>query len=130
MLGRMGPHTATPGAIYFPAGTPEPADVNGGRVDLDANILRELAEETGLSEKDVAIDSSWTLVSEGPRIACMKILRSPLTAAELQKDFAAFSAREDMPELAGLVAVYSLRDLDEAHMPAFTLTYLRHMLER
>jgi 8-oxo-dGTP pyrophosphatase MutT (NUDIX family) len=129
MLGRMGDHTANAGQIYFPAGTPDPSDLVGSHVDLDGNILRELAEETGLQADEVAPDPSWTLVFEGQKLACMKILRSALSAAEIEARFWAFIAQEEQPELTGLHAVFSPADLDEARMPAFTLRYLRHVLE-
>src|SRR3569833_2388 len=48
LLGLMGGTTANAGQIYPPAGSLEPGDVVGGRVDLFASLARELAEGTGL----------------------------------------------------------------------------------
>ncbi len=128
MLGEMGASTSSPGQIYFPAGTPDPSDLVGEAVDLDGSVLRELAEESGIAARDVALDPGWTVVFQGSRIACMKIVRSDLSAAELVARVTAFLAREKQPELAGLRPVFSLKDLDEVKMPDFTLTYLRHAL--
>jgi 8-oxo-dGTP pyrophosphatase MutT (NUDIX family) len=128
ILGEMAPSTASPGRIYFPAGTPEPGDIVGGSVDFEGNIQRELEEETGLSPSDVALHPGWTLVFAGARIACMKIVQSPLTAAAIVARVATFLQEEPEPELTRVVPVFSLDDLDEEHMPDFTLSYLRHVL--
>jgi 8-oxo-dGTP pyrophosphatase MutT (NUDIX family) len=128
MLGRMSDHTANAGRIYFPAGTPDLNDVKGTRVDLEGSVLRELEEETGILPAEVTCEPGWTIVFEGPRIACMKITRSRLTVAELEARFTAFIAAEEAPELVALHPVFSIADLDEERMPPFTLHYLRHAL--
>lgn len=128
LLGEMAPMTASPGQIYFPAGTPDPGDLVGETVNLEGSVLRELEEETGIAPQDIALDPGWTLVFQGTRIACMKIVRCRLSAAELLARAADFITHEKQPELAGLKAVFSLQDLDEARMPDFILTYLRHAL--
>jgi len=128
LLGEMGHSTSTPGRVYFPAGTPEPSDLVGLAVDFEGNVLRELAEETGMTSRDINIEPGWTVVFQGPRIACMKIVRSPLSAAELVTRVAGFIATEQQSELARLWPIFDTQDLDEARMPDFTLTYLRHAL--
>jgi len=130
MLGRMSDHTANAGRIYFPAGTPDLNDVKGTRVDLEGSVLRELEEETGILPAEVTCEPGWTIVFEGPRIACMKITRSRLTVAELEARFTAFIAAEEAPELVALHPVFSIADLDEERMPPFTLHYLRYALAR
>jgi 8-oxo-dGTP pyrophosphatase MutT (NUDIX family) len=126
MLGRMNDHTSSAGMVYFPAGTPDPADLNGDTIDLDGSLYRELEEETGISAGEVVAQPGWSVVFEGPRIACMKILRSSRTAAELVAGFEAFAATQTAPELHSLAPVFSEQDLDADRMPAFTLRYLRH----
>ncbi|ACB94321.1 NUDIX hydrolase [Beijerinckia indica] len=130
MLGQMNLHTANPGRVYFPAGTPDPEDLRGTIIDLEGSVLRELEEETGLGPADVTIEPGWTLVFDLPRLACMKRVRSPLSAQALQEHFARFIAPQDLPELSALVPVSSTRDLDEAHMPGFILTYLQDQLNQ
>jgi NUDIX domain len=129
LLGEMGQTTANAGQIYFPAGTPEPDDlVLGGRVDLEGSVRRELEEETGIGADDITFDQGWTVVFQGQRIACMKTVRSARSASELVARGAAFIASEKQPELARLIAVSGIGDLDETRMPDFIQTYLRHAL--
>ncbi len=131
MLGRMSAGTANAGRLYFPAGTPEPADAGSdGRIDFEANILRELAEETGLTAADVALDPGWTIVFAGPLVACMRVARSPLPADPLRAKVAAFIAAQSDPELDDLHAVASPADFDPVRMPAFMVHYLRGVLTR
>jgi len=127
MLGRMGDHTAAAGQLYFPAGTPDPSDVKQGRIDLDGSALRELSEETGLTANDVAISKDWTLVFDGPRLACMKPMRAPVDAKTLASRCAAFLAQDKEPELSGLVPVFSAAQFDTATMPGFMRSYMAAM---
>lgn len=130
MLGEMSASTANAGRLYFPAGTPEPADAGAdGRVDLEANVLRELEEETGLRRADVALDDGWTVVFDGPRVACMKLVQSSESAAALQARLEAFNAGQADPELARLVPVADAADLDVQRMPVFMIRYLRAALD-
>lgn len=130
LLAEMGRATANADQIYFPAGTPDPGDLVGDTLDLKGNVLRELEEETGIGADEIALDTGWTAVFQGPRVACMKNASSALSAAELVARGAAFIAREKQPELAGLKAVFGFQDLDEQRMPDFILTYLRHALAK
>jgi 8-oxo-dGTP pyrophosphatase MutT (NUDIX family) len=122
----MGAHTANAGRIYFPSGTPDPDDVAGGRVDLAGSVMRELAEETGLSAADVAPDAGWHAVLAGMRIALMKTLRSAEPAEALRGRILANLARQETPELADIRVVRGPADLDPM-MPSFIAAYLSEM---
>ncbi|MGD0633069.1 MAG: NUDIX domain-containing protein [Beijerinckiaceae bacterium] len=126
ITGEMGPGTASAGLRYFPAGTPDPSDARDGQVDLEANVLRELREETGIAPADVTVEAGWSVVFDGARIACMKRLLSPLSADDIVTGFKHFHAREQNPELAALVPVTSVAGFDESGMPGFMTAYLRH----
>jgi 8-oxo-dGTP pyrophosphatase MutT (NUDIX family) len=130
LLGEMDSSTANAGRIYFPAGTPEPNDIVGGAIDLEGNVRRELEEETGITAREVEFDAGWTVIFAGLRVACLKGVRSARTADELLVQSAAFIGQEKQPELARLVAVRGLADLDEKRMPDFILAYLRHALAK
>ncbi len=130
LLGEMGQSTASAGQIYFPAGTPEPGDLVGETVDFKDSVLRELEEETGIAADEIALAPGWTVVFQGLRVACMKRIDSALSAAELVMRGAAFIAGEKRPELAGLKAVFGVKDFDKERMPDFVLTYLRHVFAK
>ena len=129
VLGAMAASTANAGRLYFPAGTPEPSDADAdGRVDFEANILRELEEETGLAPAEVTLDQGWTIVFAGPRVACMRIVRSDLTLEALQARLAAFNEGQAAPELDRLVGVRSPADFVPECMPDFMIRYLTYAL--
>lgn len=128
LLGEMGSHTAAAGRIYFPAGTPDAQDLKDGAIDLEANVLRELMEETGLGEADVSATPGWTLVPQAPYWACMKEMRSNLSAAEIVEKVGAFLSKDKQPELLRLKPVFSAQDFEPQRMPGFILAYLRHRL--
>ena len=124
MLGEMGAHTSNPGRIYFAAGTPEPRDVNEGRVDMAGVMLRELFEETGIAPAEVVPDPAWVLILLGARIACMRVVRSAMTAREIDARVADFLSRDALPELARLHAWRRAGDVDAARVPPFMQAFL------
>ena len=125
LLGIMAAHTANAGRIYFPAGTPDRDDILDGRLDLEGSALRELGEETGLRPQEVRVEPGFTLVFEGPRLACMKRMAIDGPAEAVAARVAERLAAEENPELAGLHIVRSEDDLDATRMQPFTMEYLR-----
>jgi 8-oxo-dGTP pyrophosphatase MutT (NUDIX family) len=126
LMGVMGERTANPGRIYFPAGTPDLDDVRGDAVDLLGNVVREVAEETGLAPADYVVADGWTAVMAGPRIALMKSIEVPRPADELQQEMRRHLAQETAPELGDIRIVRSVRDFDPM-MPDFVTAYLSHV---
>ena len=63
LLGVMDAHTANAGKIYFPAGIADRSDVVGETVDLAGNVMREVAEETGLTADDLRPRTAGTACS-------------------------------------------------------------------
>lgn len=126
LLGVMADHTMNAGRIYFPSGTPDPTDVVGAKVDLAGSVLRELAEETGLTAADVAIDEGWHAVLAGARLAMLKMVRAPVPAAELRARILAHLAAERQAELADIRIVRGPADLDPM-MPEFIVDFLTHV---
>jgi 8-oxo-dGTP pyrophosphatase MutT (NUDIX family) len=124
IVGRMGRHTANAGKAYFPAGTPDPADVRpDGVVDLAGSVTRELHEETGLRADEVASAGGWRAVFDGPRIVLMQPLRSPEPAERLAARIRDFIAQQAQPELEDIVVVKSRSDF-VPEMPDFVRAYI------
>jgi len=126
LLGVMGAHTANPGRVYFPAGTPDPDDVRGDTVDLAANVMREVAEETGLTAPDFSVAPGWSAVVAWPRIALMKRIDVPRPAEAVRQAILRHLAADAEPELADIRVVRSPRDFDPM-MPHFVTAYLSHV---
>jgi 8-oxo-dGTP pyrophosphatase MutT (NUDIX family) len=129
LLGVMSAFTANAGRIYFPAGTPEPADVVGGTVDLLGSVLRELQEETGLDPAEFSIARDWTVVDRGPRLALMMAIHAGRPAEALREEVLRHLATEARPELADIRIVRSPDDFDPA-MPDFVTAYLSYVWAR
>jgi hypothetical protein len=126
LLGVMADHTANAGKVYFVGGTPDPDDIDAGKVDLDGSVLRELSEETGLSTREVSPESGWHAVFAGARIAMLKVLNAPVPAAALRERILQFLASQARPELADIRIVNGPADLDP-QMPTFVSAFLDHM---
>jgi len=126
LLGVMGAHTAAAGLIYFPAGTPDPADITEGAVDLAASVTREVAEEAGLGPADYSAEDGWRCVLAGPSIAIMKVLLLPEPADVLRRRILAHLARDNTPELSDIRIVRGPADLDPM-MPRYIVAFLHHL---
>jgi 8-oxo-dGTP pyrophosphatase MutT (NUDIX family) len=125
LLGRMGPHTAHPGKVYFASGTPDPGDIRDGQVDLAASVLRELEEETGLSASEVTVSDQWTVVLDGPRAAFMRPVSIDLAADDARTMMLERIRLLPEDELDDIVIVRSMKDIDPDCMPGFMVAYLK-----
>ncbi len=123
LLGVMGDHTANAGHVYFPSGTPDPSDIDGDRVDLNAGLRRELREETGLDADALAIAPGWTAIFDGQRIALFRVMRSSEPAIAFRRRILANFASVADPELADIRIVRSPADYDP-HMTGYVIAYL------
>ena len=126
LLGEMAPSTANAGRIYFPCGTPEPADVDAaGFLDLAGSVSRELLEETGLAIGELTSVPGWTMVRDRCYLALLRIVTSPLSASELRARVMHHIGREQRPEFVSVRLVRSPADFDPA-MPRFATAFLTH----
>ena len=129
VLGEMGPHTANAGMVYFASGTPDRSDIFGEKVDLAASVRRELQEETGISPDEVAMAAGWTIVYAPPRIACLKITRSPDRAVDIKRRVDSFLADDPNPELSRMHIVRRKQEIAALNCPRFVVDFLNHALK-
>jgi len=106
---------------------PEPEDVADGALDLAGNVVREVAEETGLAPEDYATAPGWHAIPAGARLALMKVLAADATALDLQRRMREHIARDANPELADIRIVRGPADFDPK-MPPFVTAFLAHIL--
>jgi len=129
LLGVMAAHTANAGLIYFPSGTPDLDDVIGTSVDLDANMRREIAEETGLDTAELVAASTWHTILDGPRIAHFKMFQAKENAETLRARILAHLARDPQSELADIRIVRGPADLEPSTFPT-TAAFVKYVWRR
>lgn len=111
---RMGAQNAVAGRVYFPAGSIDDNDIDGGRVDYDANMRREVGEETGLDLADAKAEATLNLVTGNRSIALFRRYRFDAPAAELVARIECHLAQEAEPELAAIIPVTGAGMMGEA----------------
>lgn len=125
LLGEMSGHTANAGRVYFPCGTPEPDDLAGGKIDLEASMRREFAEETGLDTNAFTAEPGWVAVIDGPHVALLKPLqareRADVIAVRVRRHLASVA----QPELAAVHFAQSASDVGRP-LPSFVRAFLAH----
>jgi 8-oxo-dGTP pyrophosphatase MutT (NUDIX family) len=123
VMGEMAPHTANAGRIYFPSGTPDLDDVRDGALDIAGSVVREIAEETGLTAADYAAQADWHCVVSGRAIAMIKLLNLNVPGETVVARIRANLAREAEPELSAIHLVRDTRDLTPT-MPRFVTAFV------
>ena len=124
VLTRQADWTYNAGRIYFAAGTPEPSDIApDGRVDLQAGMLRELREETGLPGARFTPGARWLALFDDRHLALIREFVAPETASALAGRIRAFVAEESKPEIDDVLIAHHPADL-QAGMPDFIRHYL------
>lgn len=125
IYGVMGADTANAGRVYPPGGSLEPRDVLAdGQVDVAGCTDRELEEETGLSPAS-ARKGRLVAVFDGPRISVAQFYHFDETAVRLIARIRANLEGQEHRELADVVAIRSLADVD----PVWTAPYALALAE-
>jgi hypothetical protein len=114
---RMGAHTVNAGRVYFAAGSFEPVDFSNGLVDVDANMKREVREETGLDLETAKPDRSCHVLATGRGTVIFRRYRMAEPAARIAALIKAHIAQETEPEISAPVIIRSACDMPEGLMP-------------
>jgi hypothetical protein len=127
IVGRMGAHHSNPGLIYPPCGSLHTDDVEGGKIDLDGNILREVKEETGLVLSRTELRPP-ILISDGAQLAYLRPIMLGRNATQIIKEIENYLSRSFEPELSEILIVKGPEDIIEDAMPSFIAAYIEHAL--
>src|SRR5437764_1115917 len=123
VMGEMAQHTANAGRIYFPSGTPDLDDVRHGTLDIPGSVVREIAEETGLTAADYRAEADWHCVLTGPTIAMIQVLNLDMSSEAARTRIEANLAHEAEPELSAIHLVRAMSDLTPS-MPRFVTAFV------
>ncbi len=102
---RMAPHTANPGRIYCAAGSFEPEDFIGGRLDFSYNTHREVMEETGIDLGGVRHEAGYGLLRAGRTILVFRRYMFEETADAIAARIADHIARQTEHEIDQAVII-------------------------
>ena len=129
VLGRQGPGHLNAGLTYPPGGFIDERDVlPDGRIDIDAGIAREIAEETGLDPAHLARLPGYVLTLWGPHVAVGIAYRSALAAADLAAEIGRRMADGSDDELDRVVVPRRLADLEGVPLTGYFRFLAPHLL--
>jgi 8-oxo-dGTP pyrophosphatase MutT (NUDIX family) len=102
---RMAGATVNGGMVYFASGSFEPEDFHGALADVDANMRREVLEETGLDLNTFEAEPRLHALSKIVGTVVFRRYRSTLTADELGRSIAAHVENGGDGEITGPVII-------------------------
>jgi 8-oxo-dGTP pyrophosphatase MutT (NUDIX family) len=118
---RMSNHTANPGKVYCAAGSLDESDIVSGRCDLDANMARELSEETGLDLSAARAEDSLLAFRLGRKFTVFRFFHFAETAGELIARIEEHMKHDEEKEIDAAFAIRSadpsLHDYSPAMQP-------------
>jgi 8-oxo-dGTP pyrophosphatase MutT (NUDIX family) len=125
LLGRQAEGHLNAGFAYPPSGMIDPHDAIGGAIDIDRSIARELEEETGLTPADLERQPGYVVTIVESQISIAIEWQSALPAAALRERILARVARQSDPELADIVIVRSLAEVEDRTILPYARAKLR-----
>ncbi len=114
---RMSSITANAGKVYCASGSLEEDDIVDGRIDLDANMAREVAEETGLALDDMEPEPDYFCAWCGQIVMFYRFFQSSVEAAGLMERVRDHMRRDTEGEIDAVLAITgdNRDDFDYAH---------------
>lgn len=117
------------GRTYLPGGLIDDRDVGAdGSIDIDASIIRELAEETGLDAARLTRVPGYLVIRTGPMVAIGVIFDAAESAMVLRERIRRHIAAEAQPELADMAIIATCGDLDQHDVPRYTRLAVEYVL--
>lgn len=102
---RMSQTTANAGKVYCASGSLEEEDIFDGRVDIDANMAREVAEETGLKLSELSAGPDYFCAHSRQCIMFYRFFRSSLDSSALIALIQAHMRQDEEKEIDAAVAI-------------------------
>jgi 8-oxo-dGTP pyrophosphatase MutT (NUDIX family) len=103
----MAAHTANAGMVYCAAGSLDNSDIIDGYVDVEANMRREVMEETGLSLDGAKADPQLRGYRRGRTVTLFRCFHLDMTADEIFTKIEAHMVVDHEQEIARPVAIRS-----------------------
>ncbi len=107
---RMAEHTANAGRVYCASGTLDESDLVGNAVDVEANMERELLEETGLK---ITRGQRLHVLRDGGRLLIFKVVELGLDRQAVESAFEKHMAEDEEKEIDGLVFLENAENRSE-----------------
>lgn len=114
---RMAGHTANAGRVYFAAGSFDPHDIRDERLDIGANMEREVREETGLDLTVARAEGQFHGWSGDGGTVLVRRYRMDEPAATILERVRAHIATDPDPEIDDVIIIRSADDLPVGLMP-------------
>ena len=105
ILGQMAGHTFNAGKCYAPSGSLDTDDIHDGKVDLLANIKRELGEETDIDLSNAEIQSGFQIFRHGRKTIAVTRCLFDMTAEELCQKINDYIANDSDAELSKVFVI-------------------------
>lgn len=114
---RMGPTTANAGRVYFAAGSFERQDFSDGFADVEYNIHREVAEETGMDLAPFPRDEAYHAYCSVAGLTLVRRYYLTEDAETAAAEIRSFIRSETEPEADTVVVIRGEGDVPETAPP-------------